>query len=337
MSDLTAESEPSHEIPIEPSELFAVEGLGTVGVRVVRELVSSRPSIGVEIIGSTTERFEAVSSALGPAVRRGSNVSGVSLAILSGASGDHAAAATRWLERGVDVISMSDDLDDVTALLALDARARELDRCLLVGSAASPGLTCLLTRHAAAALDQVNEIHVASFGAGGAACLRQRQRQLLDRAREWRDGEWVDHAGGSGKELCWFPDPVGAKDCARGALADPLLLTRAFPQVRRVTSRTAVAASDRVLGFLPQRNKTVEGDPGAVRVEVRGVVGIEPTTLVYAVHDRLGAAAAALTGVVASTWSEHRRPGAYGVAELIEPLPVLRELARRGVKAATYS
>ena len=33
----------------------------------------------------------------------------------------------------------------------------------------------------------------------------------------------VERAGGSGRELCWFPDPIGAVDCYRPALPDPLL------------------------------------------------------------------------------------------------------------------
>ena len=26
--------------------------------------------------------------------------------------------------------------------------------------------------------------------------------------------------GGTGRELCWFPDPIGGRDCYRAALAD---------------------------------------------------------------------------------------------------------------------
>ena len=36
-------------------------------------------------------------------------------------------------------------------------------------------------------------------------------------------GEWTERPAGSGRELCWFPDPVGGVDCYRAALADAVL------------------------------------------------------------------------------------------------------------------
>ena len=317
---------------------IAIEGLGVVGARVARELVTT-PGVDMTVVGADLERFTAVDKALGGGLVRGTRGSEVDRVILSGTAGDHVAAARHWLGRGIDVVSMGDDLGDIEELLALDGVALANDATVVVGVAASPGLTCVLTRHAAGLLDVVTEVHVASFGAGGVECLRHRQRQLTETAREWRDGEWLSHPGGSGKELCWFPDPLGARDCARGALAEPVLATRAFDGIERATARAAVTGSDRILGFLPRRNRApVEAEPGAVRVDVRGRAGVEPTTVVYAVLDRLSVAAAATAAALVVGWADHDVPtGAHGLAEFVRPLPMLSELARRGVKAATLS
>src|SRR5690606_16774886 len=111
--------------------------------------------------------------------------------------------------------------------------------------AMSPGLSCLLVRHAAGTLDQVDEIHVSRHGAAGPACARQRLRALRGTAVDWRDGAWVRRPGFSGRELSWFPDPIGARDCYRADLAEPALLVPSFPGVQRVTARLAASRRDR--------------------------------------------------------------------------------------------
>ena len=102
-----------------------------------------------------------------------------------------------------------------------------------MGAGFSPGYTCLLARHAAARLDSVDEIHVARSGTGGPACARQHHRALAGTAVDWRDGEWQERRAGSGRELCFFPDPIGAADCYRAELPDPFVLV---PRVRRASA-----------------------------------------------------------------------------------------------------
>ena len=100
-----------------------------------------------------------------------------------------------------------------------------------------PGLTGLLARLAADDLDTVDEIHVAIHGTGGPACARQHHDALGSASRVWYDGAWQERPGGTGRELCWFPDPIGAHDCYRAALPDPILLHRGFPGAQRITAR----------------------------------------------------------------------------------------------------
>src|SRR5207249_5996156 len=111
-------------------------------------------------------------------------------------------------------------------------------------------------------------------GTGGPACARAHHRALAGAAIDWRDGEWRHRPAGSGRELCWFPDPVGAKDCYRAAAPDALLLVPAFPGVVRVTARVQANRRDRLTSRLPMlRPPHPEGGVGAVRVEVRGRQG----------------------------------------------------------------
>ena len=80
-----------------------------------------------------------------------------------------------------------------------------------MGAAFSPGLSCLLARHAADSLDAVDEVHFARHGAAGPLCASERLAALRSPVREWCDGSWEKRSAGSGRELCWFPDPVGGR------------------------------------------------------------------------------------------------------------------------------
>ena len=187
---------------------------------------------------------------------------------------------------GVHVVSLSDDHGDVLELLGLQRAAKDTGSRLVVGAALSPGLTGLLARHLAEQLHIVDEVHVSMHGTGGPACARQHHEALGGRSWGWHDGEWVERPGGSGRELCWFPEPIGPADCYRAALADPVLLHRAFPQASRVSARVSATRRDRLTARLPMLAPPhAEGDRGAVRVEVRGALasGARETMVVGAV------------------------------------------------------
>jgi hypothetical protein len=82
-----------------------------------------------------------------------------------------------------------------------------------------------------------------------------------------------------------------------------------------------------------------EGVLGAVRVEVRGRRGPAHDAQVLGALDR-PAVAAGTVAAVSALWMATgglSRPGSGGLAELVtEPVPFLRELSRRGVKAAVF-
>jgi hypothetical protein len=317
-------------------------GVGAVGARLARQLVSTDVD-QVVLRDDSVSRAELVARSLGEAatVDRGAMTDPfeADIVVLAGPGRVQAAQAAALVRSGTDVVSTSDDIDDVRALLALDHEARERGVHLVVGASFAPGLTCVLAAHGAARLDRVDEIHVAKSGTGGPACARQHHRAVGRGALDWRDGGWEHRPGGSGRELCWFPDPIGAQDCYRAALPDALVLVPAFPGIRRVTARVSATRRDRLTARLPMLWPThPEGGPGAVRVELRGRRGDARDVVILGAMDRPAVAAGAVAAVAvqAVVGGTARRTGAAGLAELFEPLPFLAELARRGVRAAVF-
>ncbi len=326
---------------------FAVLGAGAVGARVVRQLVMSPGVDGVVVADRDRARAGLVARSVGEPVRTGGCDDGddpwwegADVAVLASPGGDHGQVAERLVADGCSVVSVSDDLGDVEALLALDARARAGGRTVVAGAGFAPGLSCLLAGHVAATFDRVDEVHVAKTGTGGPACARGHRQAWRGEAHDWRDGQWVRRKAGSGRELCWFPDPVGPEDCYRAAAPDALVLVPAFPGVGRVTSRVGASRRDRVTAHLPLLLRPRgEGRLGAIRVEVRGQrSGLHDTAVVGAL-DRPAAAGGAVAALSAVALAEGRlrRTGAGGVAELVDQRPTfLAELSRRGVKAAGF-
>lgn len=326
----------------------AVVGIGAVGSRVARQLASTPSVDELLLIDADAGRSAAgVSSIDDPQrVRQapmpgldGRLPSGLDVVVLALPPGRHLPVAERALEAGASVVSTSDQVGDVRGLLGLDAEARERSLIVTVGAGFAPGLTCVLASHAAGTFDTVDEVHVAKVGTGGPSCARQHHDALAGEALDWREGAWLRRRGGSGRELCWFPDPVGSADCYRAALPDALLLVPAFPGVGRVTARVGANRRDRFTARLPMlRRPHPEGGVGAVRVEVRGRRGSGRDVAVLGSMDRPGVAAGAVAAVAAA-WiggAQLGSPGSSGLAPRVAAVPFLAELARRGVKAASF-
>jgi hypothetical protein len=199
--------------------------------------------------------------------------------------GSHADAVGDLVRSGVHVVSTSGSVDDVRALLDLDDEARLAGATVVVGAAVSPGLSGLLARHLAGRLAGVDEFHVAVHGTAGPACAREHHRALRGWAVGWQDEQWIERPAGSGRELCWFPEPVGARDCYRAEMPDPWLMHRSFDGVARISARMSATRRDRFTARLPMLSPPHrEGGIGALRVEARG-------------HDDDGGRAAHIVGI----------------------------------------
>jgi hypothetical protein len=323
-----------------------LDGLGAVGIRAARQLVDTPgldtllitargPAHAAEIASSLGARAEAIE--LRPDDPLPTGVDAVAAA-LPGALAD--ARAKRALAAGVPFTSTVDDGAAIDALLDLDEPARSAGVLLAPGCGLAPGLADVLARHAAAALDAVDEIHVARAGAAGPACTAAVRRSRRDPAIEWRDGDRRDERRPN-PELVWFPDPIGSRECAPVAVGVALLV-RAFPGVRRVTVRFAEPVSRRVT-WLGRRG--LDEGWGSTRVEVWGWRGQARESMVYGLIDRTAIAAGTVLAVTAARLAgiapglaarSGPASGVHGLAALVEPVPFLAELARRGVKAAVF-
>jgi saccharopine dehydrogenase-like NADP-dependent oxidoreductase len=317
-----------------------IAGCGRTGARAALEL-SRRGDVDLTLIDPVPARSASLAQRLpGRAVTAavGELPAGADVVVLCLPRDDHRAVAREALAGGSSVVSANDDVDEVRALLDLDAQAVARGRSVVIGAGFSPGLSCLLARHAANRFDDVDEVHVCRAGTGGPSCARQHHAALSGSAVDWRDGEWQTRRGRSGRQLAHFPEPVGPRDCYRASLPDALLLRRAFPSVARVTARLAATRRDRLTAILPMlRRPHPDGGPGGTRIEVWGRRGsIREVTIYGAVGspaDIAGTVAALATGQLL----DGRLPvGALGLAELNDPVPYLSALDERGIAAATF-
>ena len=317
-----------------------VVGVGAVGSRAARQLSSSGDLASLAVVDRDSARAALVAEALGsPAVARPWSTQVVreaDVVVLAGPR-DIRLLAEEALSEGAHVISADDGEDAARELLALDTEARERQRIVAVGAGFSPGLSCVLARHAASLFDRVEDVRVARSGTGGPVCADGRQRALRGSAPDWRRGAWVPAAGG--RELCWFPEPVGGRDCVPAHLPDALLLAPAFPDASVVTARTATTWRDRVGPLSRLTRSRPEGLIGALRVEVRGMRDGRWETVVLGAVDRPAVAAGTVAGM-AALWAARGRLarwGAAGLGELVDQPPgFLRALAERGVRAASF-
>jgi hypothetical protein len=323
-----------------------VAGLGDVGVRTARQLLDTPGVDEVFVAGRARGRAESVASALHDGAtpwQLGDD--GFPPEVVAVAStlpaDDDIALATAAVRAGVSYATCSDDSGAIGALLALDGEAKESGARVVVGCGLAPGLSDVLARHAAGALDTVDEIHVARWGVAGDRCAASARRAQREPGLEWRDGAYV-HDRRQGAQLVWFPDPVGARECDLVATGVELLVAAA-PGVERVTAR--LGAPPHRLGrqrLVPPSRRDRAAAWGSVRTEVWGRHGPTRAAVVYGVIEHSAVACGTVLGVAAAWLGgevphvAEAGPGAFGLGVAVKAPPFLAELARRGVKAAVF-
>ncbi len=315
-------------------------GLGAVGSRVARQIVQSGRSVVVHDVDPSAaisvrglDRCTVAGS-----IDAFSDTSCGAVVLCTPAP--QVSLATTFLDRGLDVVTTADDPDDVHELIALDGRARHEGIRLVVGAAASPGMSGLLAAELALRFDTVDEIHVAFHGTGGPSCARQHHRALGGDALGWHDDEWIERPGGSGRELLWFPEPIGGKDCYRAELADPIVLKRAFGHVSRISARVSATRRDRLTARLPMMSPPhAEGGLGGLRVEVRGSRDGQRVTEVAGIAERTAIIAAAVAASVADQLTT-RSIDAVGAITLgdgrLDDVDLVTAVIERGVTVFEY-
>jgi hypothetical protein len=324
---------------------FLLAGAGEVGARAGRQLVETPGLTCLLVTDRDHDRATALAAALGNSAQSVpfdgfalEEVSVVAAALPATANVRLARSAVR---AGVSVAATGDEDARLVALLALDASARAAGVGVVAGCGLVPGLSEVLARHAANALDLADEVHVARAGTAGPECVAALRRVRRERALEWHDGAWRSERR-VGRQLVWFPDPVGARECETAG-AGVTLMRDAVPGVR---------AASVWVGEPPARHPllaSLNGVPadngwGAARVEVWGCRGGARESIVYGVIEHpavaagtvLAVTAARLAGLLPGIELQCDPVGASGLGTLVDPTSFLAELARRGVKAATF-
>ena len=326
----------------------AVVGCGTVGGRAARQLLSVDGVSHVLLFDEDPEVAARVAASLGPRAHTGAGDVREHLgslgAVLLSTPPDQAQLATTVVNARVPLVTTSDSVDDVRSLLDLHVAAVSKGVPLIVGAGFAPGLTDVMAAHAGAWFETVREVHTAKFGTAGPACARQHHGALSSESNDFRDGEWLHRPGGSGRELVWFPDPIRGADCYRAGVPDAMLLHRLFPDAERLSGRMAATRRDRLTSRLPMLRKPhAEAGPGAVRVEVRGRLEGEESTVVLACMDRpsLAAGAVAALSIGAVLTGALRRPGltsgCFTLGQYVDSVTFLRALSARGVRCARFA
>jgi hypothetical protein len=311
------------------SNQLALVGEGVVGSRIEKRLTlahGDRSAIFVDprlVDLATTRRLD--------------NVDVVVLA----QPGRHHADAVALLNRGIDVVSIGDRVDDVAAMIDEADRADTHDATLVVGAGLAPGLTGLIARHLAELFDSIDEIHIALHGTAGPECARQHHRALSGDAIAFDDGAFTTVRAGTGRELAWFPEPVGAYDCYRAELPSPMVLHRTFPQVGRITARVSANRRDRFTSRLPMLTPPhKEGGVGACRVELRGADAAGARlTVIGGIAEMVGTAAAATAcAYVEALLRGDLRPGLHLPGDAsVDTTALLHDVERFGVRLQEFT
>jgi hypothetical protein len=310
-------------------------GAGIVGSRIARmaesEIARER-ALGSGLL-TVVDSPQSISLASGPRDPR--------RVVILATGGSHLSMAAEALTAGQSVVSVADSPAEVAELCALDELARASGATIVVGAAMSPGCSGLLARYLADSLYRCDEIHIAAHATGGPACARQHHRALAGTASSFFEGDWVEQPAGTGRELCWFPEPVGAHDCYRAEMSDPILLHSVFPDVRRISARMSATRRDRLTSRLPMlRTPHDEGGIGALRVEVRGVNAAgERVTSIAGIAEFVGAAAGATALAFAQAIGRGEIPAGAVVAGSAD-LPtvlLLNAITRFGIRLQEFS
>ncbi len=286
------------EVTLVSTPAIGIVGTGVVGTRVSTSLSALGISSRLTPLKQVTELFDC------------------SVVVLAH-GGPHAALASTFIAQGVSVVSVSDNLTDVLSILDLQERAVAKGVVVIAGAGCTPGLSGLLVSHVTRAFESIDEVHTAVHGTAGPMCARQHHGSLAGLSIGWHDGEWLQRPAGSGRELCWFPDPVGARDCYRYASPEPVLLQRINPSLQRITSRVSATRRDRLTARLPMLSPPhAEGGLGGVRVEVRGVRNGRRHVEIVGVAERVGTVAGAVAASTAHALTKNViEPGVHNLGQ----------------------
>ena len=202
--------------------LTAVVGTGAVGGRIARRL-AEEPSVSQVLVcgrrsfsaGGLAESFERVREC------SLADVFQADLVVLATPSGTHLSLASRLIREHTAVISVSDHPEEVRGLLLMDSQAASKGVSLIVGAAFSPGLhVCARRSRVRGARRGLRHSRLASR-VGGTSLRAQVSRCSQALRLVPQGGSLAARRGGSGREISWFPDPIGRSTATSGSWPSP--------------------------------------------------------------------------------------------------------------------
>ena len=320
-----------------------VIGAGAVGTKVAQQLLSSNAVDKILLRDITPEKLGIASKTLGSRVEVEhfpfpQNMD-ADVVVVASPRGTQLEAVKKAISLRRPTVVVSDGLSETVSILNLEKEAFELGVPVVVGTGFAPGLSCVLSAYGKTLLEQTEEIHVSKMGTGGPACALVHHRALSRMSFGWREDKWDKRLGGSGRELLWFPEPVGPQDCYHAALSDPILLHNAFPDVSRISAKMAATRRDRFTAFFPMLTPPHnEGGIGAIRVELRGTKNGVQENIVLGVSEHPASAAAAVTALTTEYLLKQKINLNHmsTLALIVEPSEFLSELTKRSIAVEIF-
>jgi hypothetical protein len=254
---------------------------------------------------------------------------------------DLAAAA---MASGAHVVATADSLQTRGQFSELDDLARQHGLSVVVGAAMSPALSTVLALHAATLFDPVLAVSVGLAGFWGKEC-RERRRLVRTDAIDIRAGEEIRYPKGSGREVLFFPDPLGGLECERDDFLDAVeifgALTRRENATSKGTPENMVDVSVRVVTTPVVRGhghgRGVPAESGGLRVEVSGRTARTLSSVVYGlVGDPVDLSAIVSAVAARRLVRGHGPTGVIGVHELGSPKELLADFIEAGIAPMVY-
>lgn len=361
---------------------IALVGAGEpAGRRLAVNLLERDPSISFVVVDPDRGRADALAADLGTGRSASADMGtgpGSLARVLAGADAAlgflgsdveiEVLAASSAIEAKVPYISSCELAPAVEALLALDERGREAGSLVVPGFGWSPGLTNLLARWGAEALDEVRSVRVAwtssAIGEGTGATILRAVRSFSGSVAVFEEGGWHRKPGGTGSETVFFPEPLGWRRVHLCSGAEVLTLPRSLPGVESVVVKAGVseAVADRLARGLsglfplaPSRRRErlaavtrpllsaagrLRGSGArtwaAARVDVRGLAGGVERVMTFGVLDQPGnlAVAPLEAAAIMLAGGEIKGIGVLPPEQAVDPAAFFPKLAELGVRVA---
>src|SRR6266851_1427100 len=207
-------------------KIIILGGCGAMGSEVTRDLARTSDFEEIVIADADIQKAQALAEGLGDGRVRAEQIDVSDENALAGKlrGFDVVANCTTYhfgliatraaIRAGVNYLDLG-GLFNTPKQLELDANAHSAGVTICLGCGATPGVTNLLTRHAADQMDQVDEVHIAFASFRSIAPSAGLLDTVLDefspgsRRFYWEDGKFIEVPAFSGAKTIKFSEPVG--------------------------------------------------------------------------------------------------------------------------------